>query len=193
MAKTMHQPMAHPARNSVLKPLFVSLGFIILLIYSVIAFNTGDAFWFLANTEVSQPLRIIVRHEGERIVYQPGSAEFNQLAPLVEQSISSLNNNALIDIGLSDVTLEDYNNVYTVVEVHYDQPIKFGTTFRTGSPTQLLIPITGRHSGAGLFFRGNTNEWFYGALRMADPLPLYAALADLGYEGEVFNPATAND
>lgn len=194
MAKTIPQEnMAQPGRQSVIKPLFVSLGFIFALIYGVIAFNTGDALWFATNTEVSQPLRIVIRDGGERTVYQPGDPAFETLAPVVEQAISDLNNNALIEIGLSDITLADYNDKYTVMEIHYDQPIKFGTTFRTGEPTHLLVPITGRHSGAGLFFRGDTNEWFYGALRMADPIPLYDALADLGYEGRVYNPATAEE
>lgn len=193
MAKTIQQEMGHPARNNVLKPFLVSLGFIFALIYGLIAFNTGDALWFAANTEVSQPLRIIIRDQGERIIYQPGDPEFDILSPLVEQSISSLNNSALIEIGLSENTLTDYNNTFTVMEIHYDQPIKFGTTFRTGEPTQLLIPITGRHAGAGLFFRGNADGWFYGALRMGDPMPLYTTLNELGYDATVLDPSQTSD
>ena len=168
-------------RQNILRPFLVSLGFIFFLIYSLVAFNTGDAFWFIATTNVSAPLQIIIYDEGERIVYQPGDPEFERLTSLIEDAISRLNNNALIGIGLSDVTLDDYANLYTVMEVHYDAPIKFGTAFRTDTPTRLLFPLTGRHAGIGLFFRGNNEEWFYGALRMADPLPLYNVLEELGY------------
>ncbi len=182
MAKSIPQHMPVSDRNNIMSPFFVSLGFIVALIYTVIAFNTGDAFWFVANTELSQPVRIIIHHEGEQLVYRPNDPEFVLLAPVVEEAISALNNNALVGIGLSDVTLNDYATQDTVLEVHYSQAIKFGTPFRTGSPTRLLFPISGRHSGIGLFFLGNNTEWFYGALRMADPLPLY------GYEGRVYNP-----
>lgn len=185
MAKTVAQT---PRNMNVLKPLLVSIGFVLFIIYALISMNTRDWLWFMANTEISEPVRIIVKNDGERLTYMPGDAEFERLAPVIETAISDLNNTALIDVGLSDNTLEDYNELYTVVEVHYDNPLKFGTHFRTGEPTELLFPITGRHSGTGLFFRGNKGEWHYGALRMADPAILYSELQAMGFESAAGSP-----
>lgn len=44
-----------------------------------------------------------------------------------------------------------------------------------------IIPIEGRHAKGGLVFRGARGQWWYGAVRMADPAPIYMTLAQLGY------------
>lgn len=175
-------------RNNILRPLLVSLGFIAAVIYTVVAFNSNNALWLFARTTEATPIRIIVIDSGEKILYRPGEAEFEQLVPLVNEAISNLNNSALVGVGLSDVTLEEYQTRFTVMEVHYDRPIQFATTFRTGEPTRLLFPLSGRHAATGLFFRGDEQEWMYGALRMSNPVPLYSTLRELGYEAVVTEP-----
>jgi hypothetical protein len=167
--------------NNVLKPLLVGLAFMFLLVYGLVAFNTGDPLWLFGRTAVPAPIRIIIINEGERHIYEPSDPEFNQLAPLIEQGITSLNNNALVGIGLSDGTLYEYNNNQTILEVHYSAPIDFRTSFPTENGSRLLIPLYGSHAGNGLFFRGEGNDWYFGALRMSDPAPLYTALRELGY------------
>lgn len=182
--------MYQEARNNVLRPLMVSVIFIFAVIYLVISFNSGGFLWFLSNTSEAQPIRIIIINNGDKILYRPGDAEFEQLTPVIQNAISNLNNSSLVGIGLSDVTLEEYQTRFTVMEVHYDRPLDFGTSFRTGEPTKLLFPITGRHAAVGLFFRGNSEEWMYGALRMQDPRPLYNSLEELGFKAAVYAPGS---
>ena len=49
-------------------------------------------------------------------------------------------------IGLSEGSLQDAYNQYVTVEVFFDRPVKLHAWFNTDSPTQMLFPITGRHS-----------------------------------------------
>ena len=180
-------------RNNILRPMFVSLSFIFAVIYGVISFNTGSFLWFYSNTSEAQVTHILIINQGERILYRPGDPEFERLAPVISQSISDLNNNQVVGLGLSDVTLNEYQTRFTVMEVHFDRPLDFGTSFRSGSPTRLLFPITGRHAATGLFFRGSTESWMYGALRMQDPAPLYTSLEGLGFKAAVYSPDSSTE
>ncbi len=182
--------MYQEPRNNVLKPLLVSIFFIFAVIYIVISFNSGGFLWFLSNTGEAEPIRIIITDNGEKILYRPGEPEFEKLVPVIREAISNLNNNSLVGIGLSEVTLEEYQTRFTIMEVHYDRPLDFGTSFRTGEPTKLLFPITGRHAAVGLFFRGDSDEWMYGALRMQDPSALYTSLEEMGFKAAVYAPGS---
>ena len=163
---------------------FVAIG------YTVIAWNANNFFWFLSTAELSEPLRIVINDHGERLAFTPDNDEFAPLAEAVALSVSELNNADLLPIGLSEATLAEYDTRFIVMEVHYSRPIKFNTRFRAGEPTNLMFPITGRHAGDGIFFRGTKGEWWYGGLRMADPTPLYNELSRLGYTPESFRPTT---
>ena len=83
-------------------------------------------------------------------------------------------------------TLADYAENSLVVELYFDKPLQFNTLARTGAPTQLLIPIEGRHAAGAYVFRGAQGEWWFGAVRMADPSALYAVLQQMGYQAAVF-------
>ncbi len=152
------------------------------IIYGVIAWNAQNWLWFLSNAELSEPMRIVITDQGGRVAFTPEDEEFAPLALAVSTAVSTLDNSDLLPLGLSKQTLSDYDARYVVMEVHYARPIRFNTTFRAGEPSNLLIPITGRHAGNGIFFRGDKGEWWYGAMRMADPTPLYSELIRLGYQ-----------
>lgn len=185
--------MTHPSKIRIWEPLltFVVIG--AALIYGVNAFNTGNWLWFLReNNEIVQPRSIVVVDYGERVVYQPGMADYDRLATAVTQSLSRMSNTDLISIGLSDQTLTDYATTSLVVELYFDQPVVLNSLARSGEPTQLLVPVDGRHAGGGYVFRGEEGEWWFGALRMANPEPLFAALADIGYNAHT-QPANATN
>ena len=126
---------------------------------------------------------------GERTVLNPGHPAFDTLVDAATQSLSKLNNSGIVDVGLSEQTLTDYATDSLVLELHFDSPVVFNTAARTGKPTQLLIPIEGRHADGGLVFRGEQGEWWYGAVRMADPQPLLLALEQMGYLVSTAQPA----
>ncbi len=173
--------MTHPNKIRVLEPFIGMALFIVLAIYVVNAFNTGNWFWFRGNTVNVRPSRIIVVDHGERTILTTGHPDFARLVDAATQSLSELNNSGVVDVGLSEATLADYATDSLVLELYFDSPVVFNTAARTGEPTQLLIPIEGRHSDSGLVFRGDKGAWWYGAVRMADPQPLLLALEQMGY------------
>jgi hypothetical protein len=178
--------------NSIRKALtpFVILAiFTVIMVYLINVFNTGNWQWYKSEVVVSRPSRIVIVDHGQRTTLMPGYSGFLPLADTIAESISQVNNNDLIPIGLSRVTLEDYAERALVMEVYFDRPLRFNTTFRGGEPTQILIPLNGSHAGSGYFFRGAQGEWWYGALRMVDPSALLAVLSEMGFVVEGYQPA----
>lgn len=181
--------MTQPNKVRVLEPFIGMVLFIILAIYAVNVFNTGNWFWFRGNTVNVRPSRIVVVDHGQRTVLSTGHPNFAPLVEAATQSLSELNNSGIVDVGLSEATLDDYADDSLVLELYFDSPVVFNTAARTGKPTQLLIPIEGRHADGGLVFRGDKGEWWYGAVRMADPQPLMLALEQMGYVVASAQPA----
>ena len=181
--------MEHPRKIRVLEPFIGMVLFIILAIYGVNAFNTGNWMWFRGNTVNVRPSRIVIVDHGERTLINQGHPAFEPLVEAAAQSLSDLNNSGIVDVGLSQQTLSDYATDSLVMELHFDSPVIFNTAARTGKPTQLLIPIEGRHADGGLVFRGDKGEWWYGAVRMADPQPLLSTLEQMGFTAASAQPA----
>jgi hypothetical protein len=173
--------MKHPSQIRVLEPFLGIIIFGVLAIYLVNVLNTNNWLWFQSKATNVRPSRIVIVDHGQQTVLTPGHDGFNSLASAASQALSKLNNSDLVNVGLSEETLSDYETSSLVLELYFDSPVRFNTMARTGEPTQLLIPIEGRHADGGLVFRGARGEWWYGAVRMADPTPLYAALAQMGY------------
>ncbi len=180
--------LAPAPRIQLLKPFALFVIVLAAIAYGIIALNSQNLLWFKSQTLNARPDRIIVLHYGEQTLMQPGSPSYDALADAVEESLSQIRSTDLISIGLSPQTLADYQNKALVLQLFYNQPVNFQTLARTGRPTQLLIPIEGRHAGNGYFFRGDDGEWWYGAMRMGDPTPIYQALEQAGYTVLVPHP-----
>lgn len=183
--------MKHPNKIRVIEPFLTLALFAVAAVYLLNALNTGNWFWFKGNALHVRPSRIVVVDHGKRTLITPGQPHFNALADAAEASLSKLNNTDLIAIGLSEQTLADYNEDSLVVELYFDHPVVFNSMARAGEPTQLLIPIEGRHAGGGYVFRGAQGEWWHGAVRMADDTPLMAALYEMGFEAALAASASS--
>ncbi|MCA9934488.1 MAG: hypothetical protein H6662_14030 [Ardenticatenaceae bacterium] len=173
--------MNHPSKIRIWEPLLTLVLLGVAVVYMTNVFNTGNWLWFQGRATNVRPARIVVVDQGQRTVLTSGHAYFNVLADATEESLSKLGNTDLVGIGLSNQTLQDYASDSLVLELYFDEPIQFNTMSRVGTPTQLLIPIKGRHADGGYVFRGQNGDWWFGALRMADPTPLYDALTQMGY------------
>lgn len=182
--------MTHPTKIRVVEPFIALIVFIMATIYLINVFNTGNWMWFQNNNVNVRPSRIIILDHGQRTIIQAGHPAFNDLADAAAASLSKLNNTDLVNIGLSDQTMTDYATDSLIVELYYDSPVVFGGIARTGKPTQLLIPINGRHAGGGYVFRGDQGEWWFGAVRMAEPQYLLQALESIGYTVQVSQPSS---
>lgn len=171
----------------VFKP-FLILGLMAAMaVYAVNVLNTHDWLWFIAEATEIRPARMVLVSDGNRTTIVPGHPYFNDLSTALSQSLAELGNTNLIDVGLSDETLAYYNQQGVVLEVYFDRPVQYHASFRVGDPTQVLIPIEGRHAGSGYFFRGSQGQWWFGALRMANPEPLYTVLQNMGFPVQVVN------
>lgn len=182
--------MKHPNKIKVIEPFLILILITVIGVYLLNAFNSGSWLWFQGKAAVlDPPSRIVVVDNGVRTVLQPGTDYYNELSEAAVQALSKFNNTDLVSIGLSDQTLADYAEDALVVELYFDRPLQFNTLARTGDPTQLLIPIDGRHAAGAYVFRGAQGEWWFGAVRMADPTPLYTVLQQMGYSAAVFQSA----
>ena len=179
--------MKHPNKIKVLEPFVVLVLIAVAIVYFLNVLNSGNWLWFQGKAAVLEPpTRIVITNDGEKLVLQPGTDYYDDLSEAAVLALSKFGNTDLVSIGLSDQTLADYAEQSLVLELYFDHPLQFNTLARTGEPTQLLIPIDGRHAAGAYVFRGAQGEWWFGAVRMADPSPLYAVLQQMGYSAAVF-------
>ncbi len=174
--------MKHPGKIRIIQPFIMLTLFVVVMVYGVNVMNTGNWFYFQSTSTHVRPSRIVIVDHGTKTVITAGHRYFVPLADAIETSLSELNNTDLVSIGLSKQTLSDYNTNSLVLELYFDQPVIFSGIARTGEPTQLLIPIDGRHAGGGYVFRGAAGTWWNGAVRMADYSSLMSVLGQIGYE-----------
>lgn len=171
----------HPTKMRVIEPIILFIVIAVAIFYGVNALNTGDLLWFQSKAVNIEPIRMVVVNAGEKETIIPGHEKFNSLAEAAQTSLSTPNNTALINLGLSDDSLAYFENEGVLLELYFSRPVQYHTNYRAGEPTQLLVPIEGRHAGQGYFFRGADGEWWFGAMRMGDPAPLLNVMAELGY------------
>lgn len=170
--------------GSVLQPLLIFLGAALLIVYLVGALNTGNWLWMLPIQPDYEPARILIRDHGRTTEYRPGDPGFSELTAALDLAFADFSNLDLIPIGLSDETLQDYNQSSLVMEIYYPQDIRFNTIVRMSNVDQLLIPIEGRHAGNRYVFLGADGRWLTGAFVMANDQPVRDAIIALGYQAQ---------
>ncbi len=168
-------------RGSILQPFLMMVGVMAFIFYMVGALNTGNWLWILPIQPTYEPSRIVIRDGGQVMEYRPGDDGFAELADALTSAFADFSNMELVPLGLSDVTLQEYNNTGVVLEAYYSQNIRFNSIVRMRNINQLLIPIEGRHSGLHYVFPGSDGRWLTGAFVMADDQLIFEALRELGH------------
>jgi len=168
-----------PVKPRVWKMLFVVGLFIVLMIYGTIFVASRDPLWFLSGF-YELPARVVVYHEGQQTEYTPGQPGFDLLAESLRDSLDQ-GIARQSGIGFSEATFQDAYQKYLTVEAFFDQPVKLHAWFDTGSPTQMLIPITGRHSEQSVVLLGNKGKYLVNSPALKNLQPLRDALVALGY------------
>ena len=138
------------------------------------------SFWFLKGFRY-RPTRIVVYHDGgKRTELRPGDPGFAELTAAVQACLAE-GAERPSGIGFSDASLLDAYSRYLTVEVFFDQPVKLHAWFDTGEPTQLLFPITGRHSELSVVLLGQNGKYLSSPPALKTVAPIREALQSLGY------------
>lgn len=164
---------------TLLKMILVVVIFIVATYFLTIVYVTGDWLWFRKGFD-SRPYRIVVYQNGQPREFREGDDGYDTLAEAMRQSLDQGVYRAS-GVGLSEESLRDAYGKYLTVEVFFVQPVKLHASFFTGNPTQMLIPITGRHSELNVVFLGGKNGYNVNAPALKTTQPLREALTSLGY------------
>jgi hypothetical protein len=165
--------------TNTIKLVLVLVGFVLLAYYATVTLTTRDPLWFLRGFQ-GWPFRIVVYHAGQRTELRPGQPGFDELAGAVQISLAE-GFARLSNIGFSEQTLKDAYTRYVTLEVFFTRPVELHTWFPTGRITQMLFPITGRHSEQPLVLLGEDGSYRAGAPVLKTAEPIHEALQSLGY------------
>jgi hypothetical protein len=152
-------------------------GFVVVV--ATIAFTSRDFFWF-SKDFTQRPSNVIVYHDGTRTEYKPGDAGYIELAEGVRAALAG-GVDRPSGIGLSAASLDDAYALNLTVEALFAQPVKLHAWFNTGYPTQMLFPITGRHSDLQVAFLGVNHIYMSSGPILKSMAPLKKALREVGY------------
>lgn len=174
--------MQHPSNIKIWQPIVTLIVIVLLIIWLLNVFNTGNWLWFLPYQPTYQPSRIIIHNYGKTETLQPGTPGYAELTDAMNEAFAAgFNSTALVNIGLSDETLRRYNEEELVVEAHYPVDVRFNTPVRMKNVRSLIVPIDATHSGNRYLFMGSNGLWLAGALVMSDDTPIMETMVELGY------------
>jgi hypothetical protein len=174
--------MSEPARRGgpgALKMLIVIVAALLLGFYAFVVLTSRDPLWFVRGFE-DQPSRIIVYYAGQRAYLLHGDSGFDALADAVQASLAQ-GFARLSGVGFSEQSLHEAFTQHVTLEVFFDRPITLHAWFHTGRTTQLLFPITGRHSDLSVVLLGDGGQYRVGAPVLKTMAPIRETLRSLGY------------
>lgn len=167
-------------RTQPIKMIFVVAAWIAVIVYGALGVTAQDPLWFLKRFE-ARPVRVLIYHDqGKLTDLHPGQEGFEQLSAAVQASLEQ-GVDRPSGIGFSDASLLDAYSRYVTVEVFFDPPAVLDSPYATGEPTQMLFPITGRHSEQPLVLLGRDGRYLSNAPLLHTVEPIRRVLQDLGY------------
>ena len=174
----MRQPTKKDRTNTI-QLLILLVGLVLLGYYATVSLTSRDPLW-LSREFKGRPSRIVVYHAGQRAELWPGQVGFDGLAEAVQSSLAE-GFARLSNLGFSEGSLQDAYTRYVTLEVFFDRPVELHAWFPTGRTTQMLFPITGRHSEMSVVLLGDTGQYRVGAPVLKSAEPIREALKTLGY------------
>lgn len=152
--------------------------FLVPLIYGIIALNTGDLLW-ASPVFNFQPQTMVIHCFGENVYLESGSADFEQMTELVNQSMTG--RKRWDSLSLSDATYEDYQShpQMMVVELTYSNPIRVHSRYKFFSNVdRIIIPLVGRHAQSNAVFGRRFDFPIPGSFRVDAMKPIKDYLAE---------------
>ena len=165
------------ARTNTFVLVIMLVGFVVFAYYATVAFTSHDPLWFLKEFQ-DQPSRMVVYHAGQRTELLPEQAGFDELANAVQSSLAQ-GFARLSGVGFSEQTLHEAYTRYVTLEVFFDRPVTLHAWFTTGRTTQMLFPITGRHSELSVVLLGQKGQYRVGAPVLSTIEPIREVLQSL--------------
>jgi hypothetical protein len=160
--------------------MLLTVGVILVVVYyGTLLISSGDPLWFTTGFS-EQPVRAIIYHDGQRTELASGQPGFADLAQAVQQSLNTGVAYAS-GIGFSPGSLDDAYNMFVTLEVFFDHPVKLHATFNTGRATQMMFPLTGRHSDQPLVVLGINSIYLVNAPVLKTVEPVRTVMRSLGY------------
>jgi hypothetical protein len=140
--------MAEPKQHSpsLLQMAAITLPTLAVVVFLVIAFNTGDLLWFWPTFE-EVPAGMRVYCYGEAVEIRPGDPAFAPVNTAINQVVSG--SKRWDELSLSDATYAEYHtsDQVVVLEAYYDPPVRIHSYYKfMKNIDTIVIPLVGRHS-----------------------------------------------
>ncbi len=173
-------PQAKPNSPSLLKAGISGVVIFGLVMFAVIAMNTGDILWFWPVFNET-PDKITVNCYGTKVVVQPGTSAFVAINRAVNSSLTGVKR--WDQTSMSDVTFEEYKTSASVmvIELHYDPPVTVHSQYAFMKAVNwLVIPLVGRHADTNAVFGLEGSYIDPGSYHLKSTAPLVTALQEQG-------------
>lgn len=137
---------------SILNLIIIVVPVVAVVVYLMIAFATGDWFWFSPNFRET-PNAIVLHCYGETTNLEPASFEYSKLKQIMNESMSG--RKRWDSLTMSEATYQEYqtNPRMVVLEFFYPEPVRVHSSYKFySSVDNLVIPIEGRHAQTNAVF-----------------------------------------
>jgi len=173
-------PEAKPNSPSLLKAGISGVVIFGLVVFAVIAMNTGDILWFWPVFNQT-PVGILVNCYGTSVEVQPGTSAFVALNAVVNSSLTGVKR--WDQTSMSDITYQEYktSSSVMVLELHYNPPVMVHSQYAfMKSVNWLVIPLVGRHASTNAVFGIEGSYIDPGSYHIKSTTPLVNALQQEG-------------
>lgn len=173
-------PEYKPSSPSALKAGISGVVIFGVILFAVIAMNTGDLLWFWPVFK-EIPVEIIVHCYGTDLEVKPGQPAFEAVTNAVNTSLTG--SKRWDDTSMSDVTYQEYKTSQSVmvIELHYDPPVAIHSQYAfMKSVNWLVIPLDGRHAATNAVFGLEGRFTDPGSYHVSSTAPIVTALQDQG-------------
>lgn len=171
---------AKPSSPSLLKAGISGVVIFGIIIFAVVALNTGDLQWFSSGFK-EVPVDIIVHCYGTDVEVKPGLPAFEAVNNAVNTSLTG--SKRWDETTMSDVTYQEYKTSPSVmvIELHYDPPVTIHSQYMFfKSVSWLIIPLDGRHAATNAVFGLESGHTTPGSYHVNSTEPIVTALQEQG-------------
>jgi hypothetical protein len=173
-------PEAKPSSPSLLKAGISGVVIFGVILFAVVALNTGDTLWFWPKFD-EIPVAITVRCYGKDVELKPGEPAFEAVTNAVNASLSETKR--WDELTLSDATYQEYQTSpdVMILMLRYDPPAKIHSMYAYFKAADWLIfPLDGRHATGNSIFGLERGFIDPGSYHVNSTAPIVATLQEQG-------------